>query len=184
MRKIYLILVVGAVLLVGGMISLQFIASSLQQDFTSTLILIQDEAIPPLGSYLSDFYMEKGTNQTLAVINSKPQSLIGVQISNPEGTLIENASFHDKFAVTIEPEIEGVYQLALTNFGDSGVTVSSIITTDPVIEMVKQFIELTIQTIASFVSISIGFITLIIGGIFFVYDWKKTRTQSRSISKK
>lgn len=184
MRKIYFILIFGSVLLAGGIIALQFIASTLQEDFTSTVILIQDEAIPPLGGYLTNFYMKIGQNQTLAVINSNPQMLIGVQIRNPEETLLENTSFNDKIALTIQPEFEGVYQLALTNFGESRVTVSSIITTDPIIEKIDQFIELSTQTMVSFASIIIGLITLIIGGIFFVYNKKKTRKQSNFNSKK
>jgi len=183
MRKIYFVLIFGFVLLVGGNIALENIKATLLEDFTSTLVLIQDESVPAQQAYLSSFFMEKGANQTLGIMNSNPQILIGVQVRNPEGDLIENTSFYDKIAVTIQPEIEGVYELAITNFGQLGVTISAIITTDPIIETMNQFIELTIQTIASIASIAIGIIVLIIGGIFLIYNWKKIRNNKISQKK-
>ena len=205
LKRGYIILIVGAVLVVAGIALTAVYGSNLASLVLSESVILSGVPIDPSASVnrtleitntertvaiaLHSESGEADSTQTQQQLESNI-SIIREEIRNPSGVVINKNEFdsssgsedndgdnNDGLFTTFKPDVQGQYNLIITNLGSEPVKVGGIFGYIPIIGNNNQVnLQPLIGIIAGVILFIVGIITLIVGAIIAVLDRRKKPT--------
>ncbi|MBD0360345.1 MAG: hypothetical protein ICV56_06495 [Nitrososphaeraceae archaeon] len=205
LKRGYIILIAGAVLVVAGIALTAVYGSNLASLVLSESVILSDVHIDPSASVNRTLEVTN-TERTVAIAlhgesgesdSTQTQqqqesniSIIREEIRNPSGVVINKNQFNsssgsedndgdnnDGLFTIFKPDVQGQYNLIITNLGSEPVKVGGIFGYIPIIGNNNQVnLQPLIGIIAGVILFIVGIITLIVGAIIAVLDRRKKPT--------
>jgi hypothetical protein len=196
LQRGYIILIIGAALLISGVVVSVFWAGSFASSFLSQGVILNDLAIPPSGSANNTIQVTDISHPIALQIHFESHSGNGISVNSQNGqanttTSNNNNSLREvvrdsngrilsqndlskQFFTTFKPTIPGTYTLVISNLGSNPVRVAALFGSATFVNENNQInINLFTGVIAGLVLIGIGIITLIAGIIIVILDRRK-----------
>jgi hypothetical protein len=181
MRRLYKILIPGAVIFVVGIGLLALTFYTLKQ--TSYSINTSYDPISPGKAVLKETDLSAGVKMSLVVDyqpSGVPMNVRVIQI--PAGPKILDLNFSHRLFASFTPNEDGLYAAVITNLGSQQqVSVTSSLGTSSLFNANGQpNVPLQAIAIAGIVLPIVGFIVLFIGGVILVKDKLKRRRGNKN----
>ena len=186
MQRGYIILIVGAVLLISGIV----ISILWAVPFAGTIIrentILSGVSIRPAGSVNAStqvidtsrpvslaVHVERNNSTTGGEI---PNSILRETVRNPNGVIMTSNEFTKEFFTTFKPDITGKYTITIYNLGNSAVSISVLAGNLPFVGAKNQVNFNSLSGIIAGVILTIaGIIVLIAGVIVLILDNRRIR---------
>ena len=177
MQRGYIILTVGAILLVKGMV----ISALSEGSFAGTIanqntITIGEATVNPLQTVSANIHVTELGRPISLAIHSKPSSnvmLIEI-VKDPSGRVISQEKFTRQFFITFKPNTLGNYTVSISNLGTGSTTVDSILSYLPFTsENSRVALNAVFGIVAGIILVIIGIITLIVGLAIVLIDRRR-----------
>jgi hypothetical protein len=204
LQRGYIILIIGAVLLISGIVVSVFWAGSFASSFLRQGLILNDVAIPPSGSANNTIQVTDINHPIALQIHFESHSSNGISVSPQNGqantTTNNNMGLREVVAdstgrilsqndltkqsfTTFKPTVPGKYTLIISNLGSNPVRVGALFGSATFVNENNQ-INITLFTgvIAGLILIGIGVITLIAGIIIVILDRRKGTRDKESIT--
>src|SRR5829696_7998541 len=206
LKRGYIILIAGAVLVIAGIALTAVYGSNLASLVLSESVILSDVPIDPSASVNRTLEVTN-TERTVAIAlhgesgeadSTQTQqqqesniSIIREEIRNPSGVVINKNEFNsgsssedndgddnnDGLFTTFKPDVQGQYNLIITNLGSEPVKVRGIFGYIPIIGNNNQVnLQPLIGIIAGVILFIVGIITLIVDAIIALLDRRKKLT--------
>lgn len=205
LQRGYIILIIGAALLISGVVVSVFWAGSFASSFLSQGVILNHLAIPPSGSANNTIQVTDISHPIALQIHFESHSGNGISVNSQNGqanttTSNNNNSLREvvrdsngrilsqndlskQFFTTFKPTIPGTYTLVISNLGSNPVRVAALFGSATFVNENNQInINLFTGVIAGLVLIGIGIITLIAGIIIVILDRRKGTRGKESIA--
>jgi hypothetical protein len=206
LQRGYIILIIGAALLISGVVVSVFWAGSFASSFLSQGVILNDLAIPPSGSanntiQVTDIshpialqiHFESHSGNGISVNSQNGQAntttsnnnniSLRVVVRDSNGRILSQNDLSKQFYTTFKPTIPGTYTLVISNLGSNPVRVAALFGSATFVNENNQInINLFTGVIAGLVLIGIGIITLIAGIIIVILDRRKGTRGKESIA--
>lgn len=205
LQRGYIILIIGAALLISGVVVSVFWAGSFASSFLRQGVILNDVAIPPSGSANNTIQVTDISHPIALQIHFESHSGNGISVNSQNGqanttTSNNNNSLREvvrdsngrilsqndlskQFFTTFKPTIPGTYTLVISNLGSNPVRVAALFGSATFVNENNQInINLFTGVIAGLVLIGIGIITLIAGIIIVILDRRKGTIGKESIA--
>jgi hypothetical protein len=205
LQRGYIILIIGAALLISGVVVSVFWAGSFASSFLSQGVILNDLAIPPSGSANNTIQVTDISHPIALQIHFESHSGNGISVNSQNGqanttTSNNNNSLREvvrdsngrilsqndlskQFFTTFKPTIPGTYTLVISNLSSNPVRVAALFGSATFVNENNQInINLFTGVIAGLVLIGIGIITLIAGIIIVILDRRKGTRGKESIA--
>jgi hypothetical protein len=205
LQRGYIILIIGAALLISGVVVSVFWAGSFASSFLSQGVILNDLAILPSGSANNTIQVTDISHPIALQIHFESHSGNGISVNSQNGqanttTSNNNNSLREvvrdsngrilsqndlskQFFTTFKPTIPGTYTLVISNLGSNPVRVAALFGSATFVNENNQInINLFTGVIAGLVLIGIGIITLIAGIIIVILDRRKGTRGKESIA--
>jgi hypothetical protein len=204
LQRGYIILIIGAVLLIPGIVVCVFWAGSFASSFLRQGLILNDVAIPPSGSANNTIQVTDINHPIALQIHFESHSSNGISVSPQNGqaktTTNNNTVLREVVAdstgrilsqndltkqsfTTFNPTVPGKYTLIISNLGSNPVRVGALFGSATFVNENNQInINLFTGVIAGLILIGIGVITLITGIIIVILDRRKGTRDKESIT--
>jgi hypothetical protein len=184
MQRSYIILTVGAILLVKGMV----ISALSEGSFAGTIvnqntITIGEATVNPSQTVSANIHVPELGHPISLAIHSKPSSnVILIEIlKDPNGRVINQEKFTKQFFTTFRPNTLGNYTVSISNLGTGPTTVDSISSYLPFTsENSRVDLNALFGIVAGIILVTIGIITLIIGLALVLIDSRRGKKAFKS----
>ena len=191
MQRGYIILIVGAVLLISGIV----VSILWAVPFAGTIIrentILSGVSIRPAGSVNASaqvidtsrpvslaIHLERNNSTTGAQI---PNNILRETVRNPNGVIMTSNEFKKQFFTTFKPDITGKYIVTIYNLGDSSVSIGVLAGNLPFIGTNNQVNLNSLSGIIVGVILAIaGIIVLIAGVIVLILDRRRMRPKTQT----
>jgi uncharacterized membrane protein len=190
MQRGYIILIVGAALLISGIV----ISALWAVPFAGTILrestILNGASIKPAGS-VNASTMVVDTSRPIslavrlehsngtAVVGQIPSNNLRETVRNPNGIIMTSNDFTRQFFTTFKPDITGKYTVTVYNLGRTPVSVGVLVGNLPFIGPNNQVNLNPLSGIIVGVILSItGIIVLIAGIIILIWDRRRTRPKA------
>jgi len=189
----YIILIVGAVLLISGIV----ISALWAVPFAGTIIrentILSGVSIRPAGSVNAStqvidtsrpvslaIHVERNNSSTGGEI---PNSILRETVRNPNGVMMTSNEFTKQIFITFKPDITGKYTITIYNLGNSPVSIGVLAGNLPFIGANNKvnFSSLSGIIVGAILTVA-GIIILIAGIIVVILDRRKIKPISQSSS--
>jgi uncharacterized RDD family membrane protein YckC len=189
MQRGYIILIVGAALLISGIV----ISTLWAVPFAGTILrestILSGASIRPGSSVNAStqvmdtsrpisvgIHVERN-NATSTVEGQVPINSLTETVRNPNGVIITSNDFTRQIFTTFKPDITGKYTVTIYNLGHNPVSVGVLVGNLPFVGVNNQVnLNSLSGIIAGTILIIVGIIILIAGGIIVALDRSKTTT--------
>jgi hypothetical protein len=178
MKRSYIILIAGAVILIAGIAIFLVYTNSFVDPFLSENTIVSNSTIQSGQSInISRETVQAGRSLSL-VISSEPFDVsLRAETNDPKGIIVSSNEFSERLLTTIKPEISGKYISKITNLGTEPVTIDAVVGQLPIIDENDQTrLNLLRGILGGIIAVVIGIIVLIVGGIIFIVDRRKSKT--------
>jgi len=206
LQRGYIILIIGAALLISGVVVSVFWADSFASSFLRQGLILNDVAIPPSGSANNTIQVTDISHPIALQIRFESHSGNGISVNSQNGQantttsnnnnislrevvrdsngrILSQNDLSKQFFTTFKPTIPGTYTLVIANLGSNPVRVGALFGAATFVnENNKININLFTGVIAGLVLIGIGIITLIAGIIIVILDRRKGTRGKESIA--
>ena len=194
MQRGYIILIVGAALLISGIVVSVFWTVPFAGTILRENTILSGASIRPSGSVNAStqvidtsrpislaIHVER--NNATAAVGPIPNNNLRETVRNPNGIIITNNEFTGGFFTTFKPDITGKYTVTIDNIGHNPVSVGVLVGNLPFMGANNQVnLNSLSGIIAGAVLIVVGIIILIAGGIVVALDRRKTTTTTQTTS--
>jgi hypothetical protein len=181
MKRGYIILVIGSIILIIGIgLSITSVIDPFLRESTN----LSDKVIKPSQSInVSRMVVlsEAAPSPSLALsISSKQpdnkEPLLGEEIKDPHGTIVSKGEFKRQFFTTAQPKSGGNYTVTISNLGNQVVTVNALFAQLPFVNEKNQVqLGTAIAILGGGATFIVGIMLLILGGIILVIDKRKSK---------
>jgi len=176
MKIEYIVLIIGAALTIGGIVTVGVNAASIYEQSESVFVLIEPNDLPSLASISVPMRLLEGEEFTILVGGIPQDVLLHAIIEDPSKNILFEGAFHDKLSIPILAEQNGEYIFTVGNLGERSVWVTTIATTEEFLEEMDLLVPSLIATTTGFILLAIGIIILIVGIILlFIFRIKKRK---------
>jgi hypothetical protein len=206
LQRGYIILIIGAALLISGVVVSVFWAGSFASSFLRQGVILNDVAIPPSGSANNTIQVTDISHPIALQIHFESHSGNGISVNSQNGQantttsnnnnnslrevvrdsngrILSQNDLSKQFFTTFKPTIPGTYTLVISNLGSNPVRVAALFGSATFVNENNQInINLFTGVIAGLVLIGIGIITLIAGIIIVILDRRKGTRGKESIA--
>jgi hypothetical protein len=206
LQRGYIILIIGAALLISGVVVSVFWAGSFASSFLRQGVILNDVAIPPSGSANNTIQVTDISHPIALQIHFESHSGNGISVNSQNGQantttsnnnnislrevvrdsngrILSQNDLSKQFFTTFKPTIAGTYTLVISNLGSNPVRVAALFGSATFVNENNQInINLFTGVIAGLVLIGIGIITLIAGIIIVILDRRKGTRGKESIA--
>ena len=177
LKRGYIILIVGAVMLVTAVVISALSAGSFAGQFMRDNIIISHAAIRPYESITAILQVNDTRRQLSLALHSETESTnatIRETIRDPISKIVNAKEFPKDYFTTFKPNSTGNYTLTLTNLGTSIINIDGVFGFLPFVGENQQvnFSPLIIITIGAILFI-IGIVVLIIGVVIVIVDRRR-----------
>jgi hypothetical protein len=191
LQRGYIILIIGAALLISGIVISALWAGSFASSFLRQGIILSDVAVLPSRSASNairvtdishpialQIHFESSNigSQDGQVSNTTTSNNIGLRevVKDPVGKILSQNTFSKQFFTTFKPTTQGIYTLVISNLGSNPVKVGALFGPATFVNENNQInINLFGEIIAGIALVVIGIITLIAGIIILILDRRK-----------
>lgn len=182
MRRGYLILIAGGVLIASGIAISVIWAGSLGSRIFNQNTILNDVSIYPSGAANTITQVNDLSRPLSLVISIESNHNIGQgnpilreTVRNPNGEIISTNDFAKQFVTTIKPDVIGKYTLSINNLGGDFVKIGVLFGNLP---FVSQNNQLNVNFFAGLVTGGVlaiaGIIALIVGLVVVIVDRRRT----------
>jgi uncharacterized RDD family membrane protein YckC len=191
LQRSYIILIVGAVLLISGIIISAVWAGSFATTFMRENTLLNGVLIRPADLVNTTFqvtdtsrpvslaiHVERNTNNTSGTGQEQqiPNNTLRETVRNPTGLVMTSNEFTKQFFTTFKPNMTGKYTITISNLGNTPVSIGALIGNLPFVGANNQVnINFLGGIIAGIFLIVAGIIVLIAGVVVLALDRRKGR---------
>ncbi len=191
LQRSYIILIVGAVLLISGIIISAVWAGSFATTFMRENTLLNGVLIRPADLVNITFqvtdtsrpvslaiHVERNTNNTSGTGQEQqiPNNTLRETVRNPTGLVMTSNEFTKQFFTTFKPNMTGKYTITISNLGNTPVSIGALIGNLPFVGANNQVnINFLGGIIAGIFLIVAGIIVLIAGVVVLALDRRKGR---------
>ena len=191
MQRGYIILIVGAALLISGIVISMFWAVPFAGTILRENTILSGVSIRPAGSINAynqvidttrpislAIHVERNDSTTGGQI---PNNILRETVRNPNGIIITSNDFTKQFFTTFKPDITGKYTVTIYNLGDSPVSIGVLAGNLPFVGANNKvnFSSLS-GIIVSVILIVTGIIILIAGVIVLILDRRKITPKTQT----
>jgi uncharacterized RDD family membrane protein YckC len=189
LQRSYIILIVGAVLLISGIIISAVWASSFATTFMRENTILNGVLIRPVDSVNTTFqatdtsrpvslaiHVERNTNNTSGTgqVQQIPDNILRETVRNPNGLVMTSNEFTKQFFTTFKPNMTGKYTITISNLGNTPVSIGALVGNLPFVGANNQVnINFLGGIIAGIFLIVAGIIVLIAGVVVLALDRRK-----------
>jgi hypothetical protein len=182
MRRGYLILIAGGVLLASGIAISVIWAGSLGSRIINQNTILNGVTIYPSGA-MNAITQVNDLSRPLSLVISiesnhntdQANPILRETVRNPNGEIISTNDFAKQFVATIKPEVIGKYTLTIDNMGGNFVRIGILFGNLP---FVSQNNQLNVNFFAGLVTGGVlaigGIIALIVGLVVSIVDRRRT----------
>ena len=188
MQPGYIVLIVGAALLISGIVvstlwAVPFASKILREDTILGGVSVKPASSASASTEVIDtsrpislaIHVER--NNVTAAVGQIPSNNLRETVRNPNGIIMTSKEFTGGFFTTFKPDIPGKYTVTIYNLGHTPVSVGVLVGNLPFVGSnnhvnLNSFSGIIIGAILSI----IGIIVLIAGGIVVALDRRKTTT--------
>ena len=188
LQRGYIILIIGAALLISGIIISALWAGSFAGTFMRENTILSAVSIRP-AALVNTTIQVTDTSRPIslaihiehrngtAVAGQIPNNNLKETVRNPNGIIIASNDFTKQIFTTFKPDITGKYTVTIYNLGHTPVSVGVLVGNLPFVGANNQVnLNSLSGIIAGAVLIVVGIIILIAGGIVVALDRRKTTT--------
>ena len=192
----YIILIVGAALLISGIVVSALWAGSFAGTIIRENTILSGVSIKPAGSVnASAQVIDTSRPVSLAIHverNNSPNATTGGQIiipnnilretvRNPNGVIMTSNEFTKQFFTTFKPDVTGKYTITVYNLGNSPVSIGVLVGNFPFIGANNQLNINSFSGIIAGVILTVsGIIVLITGAIVLILDRRKISPKTQT----
>jgi hypothetical protein len=201
LQRGYIILIIGAALLISGIVISALWAGSFASSFLRQGIILSDVTIPQSGSASNRIRVTDISHPIALQVHFESHSSIGSQngqtsnttasnnmslrevVKDPVGKILSQNTFSKQFFTTFRATTQGTYTLIISNLGSNPVKVGALFGPATFVNENNQInINLFGGVIAGIALVIIGIITLIAGIIILILDRRKGTKGKESIA--
>ncbi len=190
MQRGYITLIVGAALLISGIVVSALWAVPFAGKILREGTILSGASIRPSGSVNAStqvidtsrpislaIHIER--NNETAAVGQIPNNTLRETVRNPNGIIMTSNEFTRGFFTTFKPDITGKYTLTIYNLGRIPVSVGVLVGNLPFVGANNQVnLNSLSGVIAGSILIVVGIIVLVAGGIVVALDRRKTITKT------
>lgn len=191
MQRGYIILIIGAALLISGIAISVLWAVPFAGTILRESTILSGVSIRPAGSVnaytqvidtsrpvaLAIHLERSNSTSTAATVGSN--NILGETVRNPNGIIMTSNNFTKQFFTTFKPDVSGKYTVTIYNFGHTPVSVGAVAGNLPFIGANNQVNLNSLSGIIVGVILTItGIIILIAGTIVLILDRRRNRPQA------
>jgi hypothetical protein len=171
----YIILIVGAVLLISGIVISILWAGSFAGIIIRENTILSGVSIRPAGSVnASAQVIDTSRPVSLAIISPSSNNILRETVRNPNGVTMTSNEFTKQFFTTFKPDVAGKYTVTIYNLGDSPVSIGVLAGNLPFIGANNKVNFNSLSGIIAGVILTIaGIIVLIAGVIVLILDRRR-----------
>jgi len=189
LQRSYIILIVGAVLLISGIIISAVWAESFATTFMRENTLLNGVLIRPADLVNTTFqvtdtsrpvslaiHVERNTDNTSGTGQEQqiPNNTLRETVRNPNGIVMTSNEFTKQFFTTFKPDMTGKYTITISNLGNSPISIGALVGNIPFVGANNQVnINFLGGIIAGIFLIVAGIIVLIAGVVVLALDRRK-----------
>ena len=170
LKRGYIILIVGGILLIAGVILSIFSVGSFADQFMQENIILSQATVRPSESLDTALQINDTARSVSVALHSEPESTnvtLRETVRDPNGRIINTNEFSKDFVTTFKPNITGEYILLISNSGSNNVNIDGIFGFIP-----DYSLNMIIAGVILFI---LGIVTLIVGIIFTILDRRKEK---------
>ena len=189
LQRGYIILVIGAALLIAGILLSVIWADSFARSFLRQGEILTDLAIPPSGTATNTIevidishpialeirFQAPSTSGQATNNNNTPVNLREL-VKDPNGSVLSQNYFSKQFFTTFKPIIPGKYTLTISNVGSAPVRIGALFGSASFVNKNNQInVNLFSELIVGIILVIVGIITVITGIVIVILDRRKGR---------
>jgi uncharacterized RDD family membrane protein YckC len=193
-ERSYIILIIGAILLISGIIISAVWAGSFATKFIRENTLLNGVLIRPADSVNTTFQVTDTSRPVSLAINVErnnnnnnpsgtgqeqqqiPNNTLRETVRNPNGLIMTSNEFTKQFFTTFKPDITGKYTVTISNLGNTPVSIGALVGNLPFIGANNQVnVNFLGGIIAGIFLIIAGIIVLIAGVVVLAIDRRRER---------
>jgi hypothetical protein len=201
LQRGYIILIIGAALLISGIVISALWAGSFASSFLRQGIILSDVTVPQSGSASNRIRVTDISHPIALQVHFESHSSIGSQngqtsnttasnnmslrevVKDPVGKILSQNTFSKQFFTTFRATTQGTYTLIISNLGSNPVKVGALFGPATFVNENNQInINLFGGVIAGIALVIIGIITLIAGIMILILDRRKGTKGKESIA--
>jgi uncharacterized RDD family membrane protein YckC len=193
----YIILIVGAALLISGIVVSALWAGSFAGTIIRENTILSNVSIKPAGSVNAStqvidtsrpislaIHVERNNSPNIATTGGQiiiPNNILRETVRNPNGVIMTSNEFTKQFFTTFKPDVTGKYTITVYNLGNSPVSIGVLVGNLPFIGTNNQFNINSFSGIIAGVILTVsGIIVLITGAIVLILDRRKISPKTQT----
>jgi hypothetical protein len=190
MQRSYIILIVGAVLLISGIVISVLRAGYFAGAIIRENTILSGISVRPAGSVNASTQVIDTSRPISLAIHVKrnnsttggqiPNNILRETILNPNGVIMTSNEFTKQFFMTVKPDITGKYVITIHNLGNIPVNIGVLAGNLPSIGANNQVNINPFSGIIVGVILTFGIIVLIAGTIVLILDRRRIRPQTHT----
>src|ERR1051325_10024451 len=180
LQRSYIILIVGAVLLISGIIISAVWAESFATKFMRENTLLNGVLIRPADLVNTTFqvtdtsrpvslaiHIERNNNNTSGTGQEQqiPNNTLRETVRNPNGLVMTSNEFSNQFFTTFKPDMTGKYTITISNLGNTPVSIGTLVGNLPFVGANNQVNVNFFGGIIAGIFLTIAGIIVLIGGV-------------------
>ena len=187
LQRSYIVLIIGAALLISGIVISALWAGSFAARFVSENTVLSGIAIRPAALVNTTFEVTDTSKSVSLAIHVEPSNnninpgkgqilnnTLRETVTNPNGRVTTSNEFTKQFFTTFKPDIIGKYTITIDNLGNNPLSIGIIVGNLPFVGANNQFnIDFFGGIIAGIFLTIAGIIILIAGVIIFALDRRR-----------
>ena len=169
LKRGYIILIVGGLLLIAGVILSIFSVGSFADQFMQENIVLSQATVRPSESLDAALQINDTARSVSVALHSEPESTnvtLRETVRDPNGRIINTNEFSKDFVTTFKPNITGEYILLISNLGSNNVNIDGIFGLLPPVGG---------GIITGVILFILGLVALIVGVIFTILDRRREK---------
>lgn len=180
LKRGYIILIVGGILLIAGVILSIFSVGSFANQFMQENIVLSQATVRPSESLDAALQINDTARFVSVALHSEPESTnvtLRETVRDPNGRIINTNEFSKDFVTTFKPNITGEYILLISNLGSNNVNIDGIFGFLPLVGggNDQDNINSLNMIITGVILFILGIAGLIAGVIFTILDRRKEK---------
>ena len=173
MRLGHIVLILSSAIIISGIIFTAFSGIRAAQPFLSQKIVVANGIINPGISKITAFNVSHAGPTMYIVLKSDPPNIpLKAAVKDPNGSIVSTSTFSQDLVANFRPQVEGKYNVLITNQGTEQVKTDTILGYLPMLgENEKPNISALVDIFIGVLLILIGTLALI-GGIVLVLKYR------------
>jgi uncharacterized membrane protein len=189
LQRGYIILIIGAALLIAGILISVIWADSFARSFLRQGVILSDVAVPPSGTATNTIQVidishpialqirfQAPSNSGQATNSNNTTVNLRELVKDPNGSVLSQNYFSKQLFTTFKPTIPGKYTLTISNVGSAPVRIGALFGSASFVNKNNQInVNLFSELIAGIILVIVGIITVITGIVIVILDRRKGR---------